>query len=688
MNSEVSWSTQGGVEKAELVVHFELSPRQRLLLEFRVAQLWDAGEFAAKVILAGRALGSIHAQKLRVPFGIELSTSGSDAQPLHAKKGEPLLLNLRNKDALNYALNWELVLDGEGGGARTARAGCDSPTVALPASSDLPLRVCLPEPAFPGFPGAWFVEEVRRGVLKVSYAEHAGPAPSPTKVFPVVVGLGARTEAQRRFACLVLTGFVLVLGGLCSLFLTHAIPNSFQRLALRQKLEPLAARTKGLSDHVPARLRVELRVSRLGLSQRIEHEQVFFSGATEGLEEIASEVQILERRVDLIGRMDDWLRRIEVMGSDGPPALLLEQQQALLGHMAPLEGPAPSTSELDAAEAGIASVKGVLERIEDDDAELRESVIEAARKFLTERFEPAWSRVPGDQPWAAQLKSSASGIVDEARLRFGKEAEDAGEPLAKLDTLFEKAVLIAEYIRVCMSATEVQRKRFDDTGVRAKPGDATQRERFFECLSGAGSRTLAQARLVLREAEQGIFVKQIVEQLEQGKFAIKIEPQYTLVYDRIAFSFVFHEDKFNDAAARAKLDCEWTFSHGADKRVENCWEAFQFFSSPGQNFVYVVIRRGAETYYSNAGAPSPNPATVTVRSRKNKLFRERTALELTRLGVALAVTMGALMTGARDQLQHLDLAPGIAAIFAIGFGADVVKNLVSRRVTAPSTNGI
>jgi len=38
-----------------------------------------------------------------------------------------------------------------------------------------------------------------------------------------------------------------------------------------------------------------------------------------------------------------------------------------------------------------------------------------------------------------------------------------------------------------------------------------------------------------------------------------------------------------------------------------------------------------------------------------------------------------LLAGARDQLEKLDIATGCAAVFAIGFGADIVKNLVARK---------
>ena len=37
--------------------------------------------------------------------------------------------------------------------------------------------------------------------------------------------------------------------------------------------------------------------------------------------------------------------------------------------------------------------------------------------------------------------------------------------------------------------------------------------------------------------------------------------------------------------------------------------------------------------------------------------------------------------GAREQLMKLDLFPGFVAVFLLGFGADTVKNLITRNMS-------
>jgi hypothetical protein len=684
VDSEVAWSSASD-EKAALIYPFDLEPNERRAIKMTVTRVWDAGNFAASVFLGKYPLGRLRAERLRVPFGITLANAGTEAKPLHAGQALPLILTLKNGDALTYGLNWELVLEGDNVGEKQGRAGCDSQPVIISASSDLPLKLCLPARSFPSYPGALFKDRVVHGELRVSHAaDRNGPVAPAMKVFPVVLGLGSSSEDLRTACCFVLTGIVLILGGLCSLFLRHAIPNSVQRLALRSRLDELAGDTKSLSDCVPPRLRVDLRIARLGLGQRIDNEQMIFPGAAEVMTQIERQTETLSKRVELITRFDRLLRDTEALGSDGPPDLLEQQRAALLNGMRLLETEAPSATALAEADSTISTVDTMLKRIASRDDALRNTVINEATAFWAEAFARKWDGAP-DVPWAKTMRENASGFVAQARDRF--EQVDGKPPpadsLTTLDATFKKLKVLADYMRVCSEASAEDALRFDEVGWedRNEPKNTTQRERFFDCLSRAGSRNMAQVELLLRQAEQGIFMKQLVAELEHGNFALVAMPQYAIPFDPISFRVQFFRTPFNEAAARQKLDCEWTFPHGVDERTESGWEPSQFFSVSGRVSVRVAVRHGSEAII----LPGTRSTTrVTIHARKNKLGMERTKLELIQLGVALAVTLAALASGARDQLEKLDLLGAIAAIFVLGFGADVVKNLVARR-TPPAS---
>jgi hypothetical protein len=63
--------------------------------------------------------------------------------------------------------------------------------------------------------------------------------------------------------------------------------------------------------------------------------------------------------------------------------------------------------------------------------------------------------------------------------------------------------------------------------------------------------------------------------------------------------------------------------------------------------------------------------------------RERFKVELLYLAIVLGGTLLGLMAGAKDKLMELDVAPGLIAVFLLGFGADTVKNLLTQRQSQP-----
>ena len=71
---------------------------------------------------------------------------------------------------------------------------------------------------------------------------------------------------------------------------------------------------------------------------------------------------------------------------------------------------------------------------------------------------------------------------------------------------------------------------------------------------------------------------------------------------------------------------------------------------------------------------------LTVRKDPSfRWFDDRLRVEALRLCVALAVAVAGLLGGALSQLSRLDLLPALVAIFAMGFGADVMKNIIAQR---------
>jgi hypothetical protein len=61
-------------------------------------------------------------------------------------------------------------------------------------------------------------------------------------------------------------------------------------------------------------------------------------------------------------------------------------------------------------------------------------------------------------------------------------------------------------------------------------------------------------------------------------------------------------------------------------------------------------------------------------------------LEASRLALILAIAVFGLLAVAQQQAQNLSWLQAVGAVFALGFGADTVKNLVTQKAP-PGSNG-
>jgi hypothetical protein len=70
--------------------------------------------------------------------------------------------------------------------------------------------------------------------------------------------------------------------------------------------------------------------------------------------------------------------------------------------------------------------------------------------------------------------------------------------------------------------------------------------------------------------------------------------------------------------------------------------------------------------------------TMRVEPESKPFLGARGKIELVKLAIALVAAAIGLIAGARDQLLKLDAVPGLIAVFAAGFGADTIKNLIKK----------
>ena len=142
VDSEATWASATD-ERAKEIYLFDLDINERRAFKVLVTRVWDAGN-CAPVFLGKHPIGSIRAERLRVPFGIALADAGTESRPLHADQTLPLVLTLNNGDALTYGLNWELVLEGDNVGEKQEFRAHGDAAIRDPFRPDL-----LPSAIFP-----------------------------------------------------------------------------------------------------------------------------------------------------------------------------------------------------------------------------------------------------------------------------------------------------------------------------------------------------------------------------------------------------------------------------------------------------------------------------------------------------------------------------------------------------------
>jgi hypothetical protein len=670
----------------------------RLTLPVSVQGTWQAGEAAAPLLIEGKPVlvedpaggakpAYLATRKTQLPFNVKVLEPGLVTSPIAVVSGTPLSLVVQNDDTLTYSARWRFFVNGAQVAPLDAKGlPVASATLQLSPGSNA-LVIALPDRLFPSRLLGILRPTTLEGRLAVDYVDKTnGPTTAPPRALAVFLSLSRSSPAAAKLWGSLICFALLAIGGVASLVLNHGIPNAFQRLAVRRQLDPLANVVKRLSPNIDDTLRVELRVQRAQLSWRITNEPVVFPAASEFYDEVAKDTEVLSRRILLVAAIDQRLQRTERMGGSGPPQLLDAEKKRLFAALRLLESRSPTAAEFSSIDTLIDEVDAQLARIEGEDPKLREQLVAGATAVWS-HFVQAWQELPPDGKWADMLRTKMGPFYAHAKRCF----EDAGngavadESLATIDTAVAKLQLILQYIRVCASATPEKQARFDETSAidnaRSPTTAPTQRERFFEGLAGTGARTLEEARVLLREAEQGIFVLHLVQQIKLRKCTVRAQPHSIGTYDPVQFGFVFYEDKFNDAVARDKLDCLWKFEGSEGTRTEDCWNPAQFFAKSGEKKVSVQILNGPDNCMQDSGNDETTAFNLKleVTEARDHAMRQRVALEGLQLTIALAVTLGALLSGAHDQLQKLDPLTAMAAIVALGFGADTVKNLVSRR---------
>jgi hypothetical protein len=85
--------------------------------------------------------------------------------------------------------------------------------------------------------------------------------------------------------------------------------------------------------------------------------------------------------------------------------------------------------------------------------------------------------------------------------------------------------------------------------------------------------TLADARRLIRELSEGIDAVQIIEALCRNEATIEMDPQFIGTDEKLRLAIRFHQPRWNSAAARQEIACEWEFQSTSAQAGQHWWQS-------------------------------------------------------------------------------------------------------------------
>ena len=669
---QLTFKADQSADAGQAVYPLTIDPNRLTTIVAAVAGLKQAGSFDADLAYEGNNFGKL--KIIYLPFAVTIDGPDPNQADLTLVDDEVTSVTLKNSDPVAYPIVWRVNVEGDEvcGGQLT-----------LPANGVGVLQ-CKPSVPFtPARVQDLFKVESTEGHSLLLYPVQPGTtasfdSTSPWKTIPVKASrsfFGGSSQASLGYIAIVL---VLILGGLTSLVLSQALPNRLRRLNIRDRLEDVARQTANLSN-IGSRLQVLLRLDRNRLESLLDSRNTFspdFAGLAAKCNEGTTK---LEARVMLAQQIDVALDRLEQKLTLSPPPSQIAAIESLIEDAKVLlTKTEPTPKDLEAAQIAITEANRLCNLLnQEDDAfaqALVKRVLEAqadikANLAADPVFKKLDAAVPGPNK-AVQGVAQSTVTVTPAQY-------------TDLDMAVEKLRLMKEYVLLYEGTQDPDMlKRLDQ--------NLSPWLQALQVQSWAGMRT---ARLLMRQMKDDVYSGRVGELLLQRLPSIVVKPMKAYHRAPLELAVCFPSDTYEKAAAREDWRCCWDFG---DEMNETGWSVSHYFElkrngrlKGPQEQEYSV----KATFRDGKGNLLVDPATKetlilehpvkVLPSKPQQWFGDRARTELVKLVAALLIAVFALVAGAREQLMKLDIWPGLIAVFTIGFGADTIKNLLTKNDTSP-----
>jgi len=691
LNASVNFSDSSASTTTAFIATKNLKKNDRWILKVDVGNFNEAGEAKANLVDGdGKLIGELTAVRLQFPFGVKLETSNPEKPELSLTRGQNPTITLQNDDTFSYPVLYHFSIDG----LRTSES-----TVQLSPKGAQSINF--------GPPPAWFNEPVtgifksaeRSGRLTLSYdpANVSQKTFLPTKSIPVTFHLNYWPDWVPAVMGTVILLGVLTLGGLASLFVSCGIPNKQRQVQLREQILSLARRISAVSPSVDSRLRVLLRLELKNLEAMLQTrhpgDQTIIRDPmlllpewalpdfADTLDAVAAGLAKLEIRVNLSEELDRLRHVLEGVSDQLPPTIIEQVNSDLQETADRARKPQLAPEEIALAKSLLAKAEALMTTWAQDTvfgADISSRLKRVRGLLGVDTADPnrldeteVCKRFKTTLPNTFQLLDNQN-LLDPANI--------APADYTYLDTATFKLDLAIEYSRFFQSVSADRQQALQ------------QRENFLlDALTKDSWPSLKYAQTLVREAKSGIYPEELRTELlavqgangQGGRVSIELDRQSATQAEPVELGVQFHNRLFRCAPALDEWTPLWNFEKeppdGTALR-ERWWTVWHYFDNSGDYNVKVHFEGvDGKPISDDQGSTLYVTKTIQVLPSRQSDKRERLRAEILKLGIALFVALIALLGGARDQLAKLDVIQGLLAVFVMGFGANVVKDLITQK---------
>lgn len=673
---------------------------EEIWLQIEVSGVGE-GEWEAVLQNENVDAGKIRIVKNELPFPISMDVPTPDAPELTFTAGQPATFKLKNDGPRDYQVTWEYSIDGHTlrpndsmsdtswwrtllSHSKAVQEKVAVSPINLPRNGVMQVNFHLPANWFGSRFAGLFKDNVQDGRLVIVHAEPACKTTAAIKVFKVKTHLATSSGNHRELWSDVVIFFVLLLGGLCSLTLNFVLPNQMRRQKLKEKLVELGQQVSSLSTKLASRLRVLAGQEQRLLGDRLRNltwNNPDFTTEMQNIELAATQV---DKRIQLLDRLGTTRSSFESLSSlDLPPTVIVEIESLFkkVGDIA-------KKSVL--ADAEIQAAQAVIQNIQDRmDARSSPALVAGLSQRVQDLQADIKSPLAANAKWK-EIEPNLKGAED--KVNSADPTKIAAKDYLALDRALFKLELAADYARLVAPLPST-----DPLWVSIQPHEAD----LIKALKLDSWEQLSLARNLLEQMRQGQFADDVSAAVSANKVQIKSDRILIRQYEPCEFWMDFPPQLYN-ASALSEWTCKWEFSNSNEQTLfEEGWQVSHYFQRAEEYSLKVTLIKNSD----RTQVPVQKSAIPAIKVQAEKRRRwikvisavitlhwaeahhewkkSRTGairvLETLWLVLAMFLALIGMIAGAKEQVLKLELVPAMIAIFLVGFGADQVKNLLTRK---------